>query len=473
MGRDVPLRLDRDFLSANSLNINVFRVVTNHELFRHSVTEIIWDDARLSTGPDLEGDWSGSYYTWPEPENLAACPLWFQRRSMDTWYSDPQLSLGWQESWDLYTSLIQDQEQIIASNIDIDTFKYGLERFPALKRITVTPSAHGMDHKTLYRTPMIQSFPPGFEYPRPNPWPAVTRRAPWDALPWIGEDGPSGPYERMYGVRSSAEAYRNRWRGYRAVTRALAEHEQHHVTEVVVGGNEVGCGMNCHIFDQPCAEYNDLVNLLQRPGFSHLSLDIFTGYLEHEDWISYKSGLLHDALAKAKDLKYISLRITTDIADGGPGQLQPDDLEEVDMSLSTIFPIDHWSQLEHFGLSGFILDMNDLIGVLAALPTSLRSVELRHLAFKGMEDVYENFLVKMRDTLDWSSRPEQEWPNVHIIASANPLYREDQFVEVDDAVYSFLYQGGDNPFEGNGSIIYEGCGGIRRNIFDPEFMAPY
>lgn len=472
MGRDVPLRLTRVFLSANSLNIDVFRAVANHEEFRHSVTEIVWDDSRLYTRPDLEGGWSGSYYTWPEPDEPATCPLWFQRRSMNTWYSDPRLSLGWQESWDLYKSLIQDQEQIIASNVDIDTFKFGLESFPALKRVTITPSAHGMDHKPLYRTPMIRSFPPGFEYPRPNAWPASTRHDPLDALPWIS-DGPPGSYERMYGVRSSFEEYRNRWRGYRAVTRALAENEHHLVTELVVGDSEVGCGMNCHIFDQPCTEYNDLVTLLQRPGFSHLSLDIFTGFLEHEDWISYKSGFLHDALAKAKDLKYISLRTTTDIADGEPGQLHPEDVEKVDLSLSTIFPIHQWSQLEHFGLSGFILDLNDLIGVLAALPTSLRSVELSQLAFKGKEDVYENLLVKMRDTLDWSSRPEQERPKVHIIASANPSYREDQFVEVDDAVYSFLYQGGENPFQGNGSIIYEGRGGIRRDIFDPEFMAPY
>jgi hypothetical protein len=97
---------------------------------------------------------------------------------MDTWKSDPRSILGWQESCDLYTSLIQDQEQIIASNVDIDTFKYGLERFPALKRVTVTPSAQGMDHKPLYRTPMIRTFPPGFEYPRPNAWPAATRRSP-------------------------------------------------------------------------------------------------------------------------------------------------------------------------------------------------------------------------------------------------------------------------------------------------------
>lgn len=469
MGRDVPLRLTRVFLSANSLNINVFRAVANHEEFRHSVTEIIWDDARLSTQPDLEGDWSGSFYTWPEPDDPATCPLWFIRRSMDTWRSDPRFSLGWQESWDLYTSLIQDQEQIIASNLDIDTFKYGLERFPALKRVTITPSAHGIDHRPLFKTPMIRAFPAGFEYPQPTAWPP----APGKALPWIGEDG---TYEREYGIRSNAEAYRNRWRGYRAVTRALAESEQHHVTELVVGGREVGCGMNCHLFDQPCAEYNDLITLLQRPGFSHLSLDIFTGYLEEENWISYKSGLLHDALAKAKDLKHICLRTTTDIADGEPGLLEPDELEQVDLSLSTIFPIDQWPQLEHFGLSGFILDIDDLIRVVAALPASLRSVELSHLAFKRTDDLYENFLVKMRDTLSRSSRPEQQRPKIRIVATAWGLDQMDQkghSVEVDDAVYSFMYKHEEKLFIGWDSTIIPGRGGIIRGFFDSELMEPF
>ena len=132
-------------------------------------------------------------YTWPEPDDPATCPLWFIRRSMDTWYSNPRFSLDWQESRDLYTSLIQDQEQIVASNVDIDTFKYGLERFPALKRVAITPSAYGMDHEPFFRTPMFRAFPAAFEYPRRNAWP----QASMDALPWIGKGGPSDPYEQI------------------------------------------------------------------------------------------------------------------------------------------------------------------------------------------------------------------------------------------------------------------------------------
>ncbi|KAJ5354047.1 hypothetical protein N7541_006611 [Penicillium brevicompactum] len=47
----VELRLQRVFLSANPLNIAVFRAVADHEKFRHQVTEIVWDDARLPRGP--------------------------------------------------------------------------------------------------------------------------------------------------------------------------------------------------------------------------------------------------------------------------------------------------------------------------------------------------------------------------------------------------------------------------------------
>ncbi|KAJ6086672.1 hypothetical protein N7467_005586 [Penicillium canescens] len=47
----VQVRLQRVFLSANPLNIAVFRAVADHEKFSHGVTEIIWDDARLARGP--------------------------------------------------------------------------------------------------------------------------------------------------------------------------------------------------------------------------------------------------------------------------------------------------------------------------------------------------------------------------------------------------------------------------------------
>lgn len=45
------LRLHRVFLSANPLNIEVFRAIADHDTFRHRVKEIVWDDARFLKGP--------------------------------------------------------------------------------------------------------------------------------------------------------------------------------------------------------------------------------------------------------------------------------------------------------------------------------------------------------------------------------------------------------------------------------------
>lgn len=48
---EVFLRLDRVFISANPLNIEVFRNIASHDKFRYLVTEIVWDEARLPRGP--------------------------------------------------------------------------------------------------------------------------------------------------------------------------------------------------------------------------------------------------------------------------------------------------------------------------------------------------------------------------------------------------------------------------------------
>ncbi|KAJ4122791.1 hypothetical protein NW768_010236 [Fusarium equiseti] len=480
MNRDVPLRPTRVFLSANSLNIKVFRAVADHERLRHSVAEIVWDDARLNTIPDLEDD--------RFPNQQPGCsswfcsspfrPPWFKRPSVNTWYRDHHLKpafgpFSWQSPCACYKALIRDQEQIIAFNVDAEAFRYGLRRFSSLKRVTITPSTHGTKDNALYRTPMIKAFPVGFYCPIPKAWPDRTRWRNIDALSWIERNPFFDQFQGFYGLNCTAESYRNKWRGYRAATRALAEDGQHHVTELVVGGNDTGSGINCHIFDQACVEYNDLVNLLRRPGFSHLSLDLATGYLEHEEWISYKSGLLRHALAEAKDLESICIRTTTDTRNGTLNNFDLDSAEEMEFCLLTIFPIHEWPRLEHFGLSGFLVGVDDLIEVLDTLPDSLHSVELNYLAFKREEDSYESLLVKMRDTLNWRFRPERQRPKVYIIASANQFIPKHQFVEVQEAACSFLYEDGDNPFEGNGSIIHQGRGGMQRDLFNSQFITPY
>uniref|UniRef100_A0A0D2YE86 F-box domain-containing protein n=1 Tax=Fusarium oxysporum (strain Fo5176) TaxID=660025 RepID=A0A0D2YE86_FUSOF len=279
----LPLHFDRVFISANSLNIDVFNEIASHETFRHQVSEIIWDDARLRMGPELEQE----------------------RQEYEEDGNDP--------------------EDAAAEN-----------------------ATHGRLWQPLYRTPMVRAFPPGFDYPLPQAWPSFDDEKLIDALPWVSEDG-NDPYQNTYGAECTAEAYRAKWCGFRLVTRALVECEDRTITELVIGVNKIQSGLNCRIFDQRSTEYDDFVAFLKRPGFRYLGLHLFTGLLEDNDWVSYNTGHLHDALAQATDLEHFSLRTSMEVSHGAPQQLVPD-VEGHVFPVRTIFPIDHWPHLRHFGI---------------------------------------------------------------------------------------------------------------------------
>ncbi|KAF5576264.1 hypothetical protein FPCIR_12693 [Fusarium pseudocircinatum] len=424
------------------------------------VTEIVWDDARLTAGPILEEDRMEYEEDSVDPDDVVTnngCPLWFEKGRSDYGndgsYILPDYLMGIEESWAYYKGLLEDQRQVLASNADIEAFKYGLQRFPSLKRVTITPSTHGRIRNPLYSTPMIRAFPSGFDYPLPTAWPWYTNE-----------------------LSSPVDVLLARWRGYRVVARALVEHDDHSITELSIGGHEIGSGLNCRIFDRRCVEYDDLVTLLKRPGFRYLSLDLFTGLLEREDWESYKSGLLHDALAQAKDLEHMCLRSTMGITGGSSEQLGWQDIEKYVFPLRTIFPVDQWPRLRHFGISNMVVQHDDLIELLSALPRTLRSVELRYLAWGSLDHGTRELLPSMRDILDWRSRPVEERPTVHMIVSGMPYGQGDArgwYVEIDELVHSVLYGEGGNPFVDHPDIIYPGQGGVKRDIFNPTFRVPH
>ncbi|EWZ85279.1 hypothetical protein FOWG_11784 [Fusarium oxysporum f. sp. lycopersici MN25] len=367
----LPLHFDRVFISANSLNIDVFNAIASHETFQY----------------EEDGN---------DPEDAVAenvCPFWFKKGRYD--YGDPSpyvypdVYLGIEESWAYYKRLLDDQRRVLSSNADIEAFKYGLKRFTSLKRVTVTPATHGRLWQPLYRIPMIRAFPPGFDYPLPQAWPSFDDEKLIDALPWVSEDG-NDPYQEIYGAECTAEAYRAKWRGFRLITRALVECEDHTITELIIGGNEIQSGLNCRIY-----------------------------------------------LIKG--------------------------------------PPNHWPHLRHFGISHMLVDLDDFIDLLATLPSSLRSIELIHVALGTPEQGYDDLLRAMRDILEWSSRTAQERPKVHMVVSAlhDHVQGEGKFVEVDDVVHSYLYENGDNPFEDDKYVIWPGQGGVQRDIFNPNYVAPY
>jgi hypothetical protein len=346
------------------------------------------------------------------------------------------------------------QAGVLSTQADIHALVYGITRFPALRRVTITPVAHGFLYLPLFETPMIRAFPYGFNYLIPQAWPTVHPGwSPYEAAPWNHD-----------------EAERSRWRGFRAVVRILAQQE-HHISEFILETKGLCTGLNCHVFDnEEHEEYRHFAALLQKPGFARLDLALLVSRQQDEGWPSLRTGHLRRALNAARDLQHIS--VSTDL---GPNQ-EFDVAEDADdvVPLLTIFPIDRWHRLRHFGLFGAVVRQDDLVSLLTAMPASLRSVELGFLFFHGGA-THRSLLYAMRDGLDWRERPAAERPRVRMGAgSYDPSIVVGHAVWAEEEVADFLYGDGRNPFGGERwrDIIQSGFG-VERDEFDPAYERPW
>ncbi|RFU75456.1 3-hydroxyacyl- dehydrogenase [Trichoderma arundinaceum] len=349
-----------------------------------------------------------------------------------------------EESWAYYQDLLRQQDEVVASGADAEALRYGLRRFPALRRVTVTPAAHGWLYTPLYETPMIRAFPYGFNHPIPRGWP--TRRS--DTV-----TADVGPWE-------DAKA---RWRGYSIVTRALAQEQQHHrVSEYLIDSHYLGTGLNPRLFEQSCEEYLDLLSVLRQPHLKkfHLSLYLNGRDASDPDWAALRNNLLRNALAEARGLEHFSIDTSWN-QDHFAGEVPP-------LTLETFLPIDRWERLQHFRLWNFPVLQTDLISTLSQLP-ELRSLELGHLdIYPGN---YHDLLNEMRDTLRWHERHTQ--PKVTIVTPVPGRYIQGRAIWADEEVDKFLYGNGENPFTTNdGDTLGHGMGTIR-DAYDPGYARPY
>ncbi|RDW56947.1 hypothetical protein BP5796_13014 [Coleophoma crateriformis] len=338
---------------------------------------------------------------------------------------NPDLSLS--QSWNYYEKLLELQEEVLSSAADADGLSYALERFPSLRRIVITPGTHGQLDEPLYKTPAIRSFPQGFNYPIPHSWPVHDLEVgPYEVPPWTDETA------------------KKQWRGFSVVVNELAKQKGRNVSEIVIDAKGLPTGLSCRVFDQPCEEYDNLVGLLRRPGFSRIDLALLAdGQYYDDDWSSFRSGYLKQALGAAPDLLRIRLRVQADY-----DQVYPE-FDGHCIPLRTIFPVDRWQKLQHFGLSNFLVQQPDLLSLLAALPTTLQSVELSFLKFVHNSGSYRDTLVDIRDTLGWRDRAANERPRViiHVYESLILSSEPRKYICVDEQANRFLYDDEANPFD--------------------------
>ncbi|EEU36944.1 uncharacterized protein NECHADRAFT_42016 [Fusarium vanettenii 77-13-4] len=480
--RCAQLRLSRIFLSPNPLNVSVFRAVADHEEFRKGIVEIIYDDARLDDSHETPNnepyeDYDEYYEDYDEDEedigDVHSVPIWFRRIYSDNY--DVVKNYGCEdvkkphhlevlerfkepvspaESYKLYQKLVQEQEHVIATNSDAEALKYGLPRFPNLRTITLTPVAHGQPHRPFYPTPMIRSLPRGLIYPIPRGWP-------------VAEEQSNRPYAKSWDGEEKAK-----WRGFCLVTQAVAQHQRENpgagISEFIVDSNQLLTGINCRVFDEAeNSEYRDLVTILARPGFSRIDLSLHVGGQDHEGWPSFRSGLLQHALGTAQGLRHVSL--TTNLAI--PNELwdASEGGQEHHLPLRTLFPIDTWSNLQHFCLSRFLVNQADVMDFLLAMPLTLRSVELSFLWFLPKNGHYQSLLEQMRDELDWRGRVTAARPKIVIRIDNEPIV-QGLAICVGHEVEDFMYSDGENPFRKG--RIFQGRG-THVKAFDPEYTRPF
>ncbi|PKK50479.1 hypothetical protein CI102_5669 [Trichoderma harzianum] len=436
----IPLHLDRVFISANPIDIKVFRYVANHDGFRHCVREIIWDEARFERDFRVDAssglEWTDMGYTEDDPPDdfLTECPM-----------EEP---LTMCESWWHYRQFLEEQRSVLAEDLDIKAFEYGLDRFPALKRITITPAAHGTLFAPLYKTPMIRTLPYGLNYSIPRGWP-VSGESYLPADEWIEEN-------------------KGKWRGFKEVIRCLAERKAAGVKELVLDTHLLPTGVTCRFFDQPSPEYSHLVDLLQRPGFRRLDLALMAGQQEPGDWESLRNGRLRSALGEAPDLEHFHLN--TNI-----GYHRAKDPGVHHALLHDIFPIERWPKLRHFGLTRFLVSQRDLVSFLSKLPASVRTIELNCLYFISGDGNYRDLLDNMRDSLDWKTRIAVGRPKVTIrLDRLDSGEMDSRTVWLEEEVGNFLYEGGPNPFhQAFRDEVLPGHGGTLRDEFQPELVHPW
>ncbi|KAM0473421.1 hypothetical protein ACHAPX_008168 [Trichoderma viride] len=462
------LRINRVFLSANPLNIQVFRAIADHDVFRHRIVEIIYDDARLwrdaadafearAPSDPIYGNYRiySPDMEWFEIERDENIRELRQRQNDD----DPRrpehvamarrvhAELSLEESWAYYQDLLRQQEEVIANGDDVDALRYGLQRFPSLQKVTVTPATHGWLFMPLYETPMIRAFPYGFNCPIPRAWPYAIHSI----------------HDIYYNLRAAPwENEKTRWRGFNLVTKILAE-GRHNVLEYEIDGHHLGTGLNCRIFDNRCEEYEDFVSVLRLPSFKKLQLSLYVEGQETMMWWALRNGLLRKALADATQLEHVCIATNLNFFQSA---------REEAPGLRRFLSIECWPKLQHFELWHVDVDQAELLSVISQLPDGLLSIQLNFLYINPGH--YSDLLDQMRDRLHWCEKR----PHTRVVIGV-PIDGciHGRAIWLEKEIDDFFKRGGINPFEKKEDyrdVPLPRFGmGVVRDAFDPDYVRPW
>jgi hypothetical protein len=523
----VPLKFSRVFLSANPLDIQVFRAIADHPILRHQIDEIIWDDARFVSEPWSNWSELADYDQEMLTENNEhhGAPFWFVYRCRENIISmrarkisdierpahvslERQLRalLPIRQCYEHYVKLKEQQDKVLKSGADKDAFVYGLSRFPKLTKVAVTPAAHGWLFCPLYETPFIRALPYGFNYPIPRGWPTAWPMSPEYPTPVSWTLDNAKKVRRLLGSpenRTAYEAYKELWRGVRSVLKSLSQCD-HHVSEVRFDSDRLNVGVHHEMFTRPCEEYNHFLSLLKRPGIRRLDLTLF---IDNNGLQSFLTEDFRRALAQATELTHFNLSTTLDIVSSYFGHREHNGF----VSLHRIVPLDQWPRLAHFGITRLEVTPLDLLEALSKLPRAVKSIELNRLRLFGQGDadewregqdlerfgMFHNLMEEIKHDLKWNERDASQRPSLVMLADechpcttemmdngghpcSDGIFYSDGYypcehgrvIRLDQEIHEFLYESGENPFEENLQVPKPHMG-VWEDIFFPHCIRPH
>lgn len=290
----------------------------------------------------------------------------------------------------------------------------------------------------FYETPMIRGFPHGFMYPPPFYFRLYHYNLDQDSR-FLWQDDPIEPKPKYNPSR----------RGLCAALRVLAKARTHSISEFIVE-DAVGLNYRPKFSEQEGYTLEDLIALVQRPGFRRLDLPICPSDLQP----------VCKTLEKAESLQSLSLagvdRIRAPeeqplVYHETKAERRKRDLKSEDyLPVLSQFPV---QQLTNLTLEAVVLDKDPLVALLSSL-TSLRSLKLRGVTYRnygedgiqGLLYICQNhgeLLSDIRDKTDWRGRTVR--PKVTILLR-DPNWAVGQMVRLDSDIDKFLYGNGENPF---------------------------
>jgi hypothetical protein len=409
------LRIPRVFLSPNRSNTDTFRAILSHEGFRRQVREIVWDDARLEFY-DRQPLSFDEHFTLSEDLRLGYVdpeidPKKFEHyehevqeadgylnkekksaRKKELWgYDAPDMNL--EESFDLYSRLYEEQQDIIKAGEDVETLKLGLVSFPALTRVTVTSETWQLNPLfPRYETPFFRSLPPGFQMP--TPW------------PWLGRDYDELSEAQMERLMLPWDESYEEWRGYQVVVDALlATISVHKVKEFIIDTNHENTGISYQLFASPeQIGYMQTVKLFQAAQLTTLELSVNTRTAGRVNFSCFHNQLLRSALSRLTSLK--SLRLSTSISTRDDDHIFH--MEQGWVKLDEIIPLDMLAPtLQSLKLCNFFMNGEALYSGLASL------LSLTNMWFESIElhqsFTWRPFLFRIKNQLVQDTTCSSTW----------------------------------------------------------------